>query len=359
MIDQHPLFTELTDLQLTADWQEAGRRIVEQSKQTMVLGAPDSGKSTFSLWAALECLKSGRKVAYIDSDMGQSHIGPPTTIGLEILRQDATERERYIYFVGATNPKQHLLQTLAGVRMLVDRAQQLGVDRIIVDTTGLVHGGAARELKLQKVNVLQPDCIVALQRGTEIEHLLGPHQDRAGAVQFRLPVSEHAKTRKRDVRRNYRSERFREYFAQAARVDLPLSQIWIQGRSYCTGKPLSSKECADLSKILGAKMVFGNRLQEELFLVTNAPQSDDALEKARKHFGCNFIFHMPVGAFRNLVVGLVDESGLARAIGLFFYLNLQEKTASIFTPLRDMQGIRMIQLGSLHVSPNGKELDWP
>ena len=59
------------------------------------------------------------------------------------------------------------------------------------------------------------------------------------------------------------------------------------------------------------------------------------------------------------VVGLVDESGLARAIGLFFYLNLQEKTASIFTPLRDMQGIRMIQLGSLHVSPNGKELDWP
>jgi polynucleotide 5'-hydroxyl-kinase GRC3/NOL9 len=358
MIDQHPLFTELNDLQLSAEWQEAGRQIVEQSQQTMVLGAPDSGKSTFSLWAAMECLKSGRKVAYIDSDMGQSHVGPPTTIGLEILRQDFTERERYIYFVGATNPKQHLLQTLTGVRMLADRARQLAVDRIIVDTTGLVHGGAARELKLQKVNLLQPDCLVAMQRGTEIEHLLGPHRDRAGAVVHRLPVSEHAKARKRDIRRNYRSERFRDYFAQAARVDIPLSQIWIQGRSYCSGKSLSSKECADLSKILGAKMVFGNRLQEEIFLVTNTPQTEESLEKARKHFGCNFIFHMPVASFRNLVVGLVDESGLARAIGLFFYLNLQEKIASIFTPLRDLQAIRMIQLGSLHISPNGKELDW-
>jgi polynucleotide 5'-hydroxyl-kinase GRC3/NOL9 len=257
MIDQHPLFTELNELQIPVEWQEAGRQIVEQSQQAMVLGAPDSGKSAFSLWAALECLKSGRKVAYIDSDMGQSHVGPPTTIGLEILRQDFTERERYIYFVGATNPKQHLLQTLAGVRMLVDRARQLAVDRIIVDTTGLVHGGAARELKLQKVNVLQPDCLVAMQRGIEIEHLLGPHRDRAGAVLHRLPISEHVKVRKRDVRRNYRSERFREYFAQAARVDLPLSQIWIQGRNYCSGRPLSSRECADLSKILGAKMVFG------------------------------------------------------------------------------------------------------
>ena len=358
MIDQHPLFMELNDLQLPPEWQEAGDQIVRQSQQTMVLGAPDSGKSTFSLWAAMECLKSGRKVAYIDSDMGQSHVGPPTTIGLEILRQDSTERERYIYFVGATNPKQHLLQTLTGVRMLVDRARQLAADRIIVDTTGLVHGGAARELKLQKVNLLQPDCLVAIQRGTEIEHLLGPHRDRAGAVLLRLPISEFAKVRKRDVRRSYRSERFRDYFAQAARIDLPLSQIWIQGRSYCSGKPLSSKECADVSKILGAKMIFGNRLQEEIFLVTNAPQTDETLEKARKHFGCNFIFHMPVGAFRNLIVGLVDESGLARAVGLFFYLNLQEGIASIFTPLRDMQAIRMIQLGSLHVSPNGKELDW-
>lgn len=358
MSEQHYLFEELKDLDLPKEWLAAGEKIRSESKTVVVLGAPDSGKSTFALWVTDQCRTSGKSVAYIDGDMGQSHVGPPTTIGMEMLHGGAVARESYLYFVGATNPKQHLLQTLAGVRMMLDKAHQLGAEKIVVDTTGLVHGGAARELKLQKINLLRPDCLVALQRTSEIEHLLGPHKNHAGLVQLRLPISEKAKSRRRDVRRNYRSERFRAYLAKAVRVDFPLSKVWLQGRSYCSGRPLSSKECSELSKILGAKMVFGNRLQEELFIVTNASHTEELLEKARKHFGVSFIFHVPIGSFRNLVVGLIDNSGFTVAIGIFFYMNLQEKIASVYTPHQQIRGIEMIQFGSLHVSPNGKELEW-
>lgn len=358
MTERHPLFQEVTDLDLPKEWLHAGERIRSDSRTVLVLGAPDSGKSTFALWAAEQCSKSGQTVAFIDGDMGQTHVGPPTTIGLEIVRPGGVARESYLYFVGATSPKQHLLQTLAGVRMLLDKAGKAGAEKVIIDTTGLVFGGAARELKLQKINLVQPDHIAAIQRTTEVEHLLGPHTGHPGMVPLRLPVSSRAKSRKRDTRRNYRTERFRAYFANAARVDFPLSQVWLQGRSFCSGRPLGNKECAELSKILGAKLVFGNRLQEELFVITNASHNEEVLEKARKYFGVSFIFHMPIGAFRNLVVGLVDASGLTVAVGLFFYMNLQEKIASVYTPHPNTQGVEMIQFGSLHVSPTGKELEW-
>jgi polynucleotide 5'-hydroxyl-kinase GRC3/NOL9 len=51
----------------------------------MVIGATDTGKSTFAqyLYRRL-CADPGRRVAYLDGDPGQSRLGPPTTMTLAL-----------------------------------------------------------------------------------------------------------------------------------------------------------------------------------------------------------------------------------------------------------------------------------
>jgi hypothetical protein len=51
----------------------------------MVIGATDTGKSTFAqyLYRRLGA-EPGRRVAYLDGDPGQSRLGPPTTMTLAL-----------------------------------------------------------------------------------------------------------------------------------------------------------------------------------------------------------------------------------------------------------------------------------
>ena len=70
------------------------------------------------------CLR-GLRVGLVDTDVGQSQIGPPTTIGVKILFQnpdwDTVEADS-LYFVGWISPEGHLLQCVTGVRLMVDAA---------------------------------------------------------------------------------------------------------------------------------------------------------------------------------------------------------------------------------------------
>ena len=81
-------------------------------------------------------------VGVVDADLGQSDIGPPTTVGLGRLcppvERLADAEVLGLYFVGSTSPQGHLLPTVLGTRMMTEKALRLGLDRVIVDTSGLV-----------------------------------------------------------------------------------------------------------------------------------------------------------------------------------------------------------------------------
>ncbi len=49
----------------------------------LLLGAADTGKTSLVLALANE-LSAQRPVGIVDADIGQSHIGPPTTVGCRI-----------------------------------------------------------------------------------------------------------------------------------------------------------------------------------------------------------------------------------------------------------------------------------
>jgi polynucleotide 5'-kinase involved in rRNA processing len=155
------------------------KRVVERGGMAMAIGGLDTGKSTFCRMLAEVAVRSGRKVAYLDADVGQSTVGPPATIGLKFIATDEDlepehlSRADAMYFVGATSPNNHMLPMVVGMTKLAVLARAEGVDVIVVDTTGFIDGTKGQVLKLHKVEVLEPDFVVGFHRGGELAPILG------------------------------------------------------------------------------------------------------------------------------------------------------------------------------------------
>ena len=132
-----------------SSWEAAVAR-ARDARVILVIGETDAGKTSFTTFLAGALLERGASVGVVDADLGQSDIGPPTTVGLGRLRLPVERLEDAevvgLYFVGSTSPQGHLLPTVAGTRAMVQKALRLGFDRVIVDTSGLVQGELGRLL---------------------------------------------------------------------------------------------------------------------------------------------------------------------------------------------------------------------
>ena len=67
------------------EWEAAARRWLEEGGAVMVLGAPDTGKSTLSRYLVYRAYAAGQPVGLVDLDLGQSHLGPPAALGLGLF----------------------------------------------------------------------------------------------------------------------------------------------------------------------------------------------------------------------------------------------------------------------------------
>ena len=186
-----PNFPFLENLDLPAPWEDAARRFLETPGVTLVLGGPDSGKSTLCQYLVYRAYAAGEPVALVDLDPGQSHLGPPGALGLGLfpprLPGDQGLFPEDLYFIGQTSPVGAILKVAVGSRVLVDQARGRGVRRLVVNTSGLVQGFAAHRLKQAKGELLQPDLILALEGEGELSPLLRT-LDQAARTS-RLPIS--------------------------------------------------------------------------------------------------------------------------------------------------------------------------
>ncbi|MDQ4006024.1 MAG: hypothetical protein M3135_06975, partial [Actinomycetota bacterium] len=184
----------------------------------LLVGGLDSGKTTLAKRIASAAIAEGLRVAILDADVGQSTIGPPTTVGLRSIRSDADlepdtmARADHLAFVGATSPQGHLLPLVVGSRLLLERARGDGADLIVVDTTGLVSGVYGQVLKFHKVATLQPDVVVGLARGEELEPVLGVLSRFFAADIIRIGVHPEVVPASVERRAQLREESMRRYF---------------------------------------------------------------------------------------------------------------------------------------------------
>lgn len=143
----------------------------------MLMGGMDTGKTTLSRQIAHAAVELGRSVGLVDSDVDNSSIGPPTCVGLKVIRHpsdlDDVSVADHLHFVGSTSPSRLVLQQVIATASLVERAREAAVDMVVIDTSAAVSGVAGETLKYHKMELCRPDRVVALQRGGEMEPIVG------------------------------------------------------------------------------------------------------------------------------------------------------------------------------------------
>src|SRR5437867_335799 len=87
--------------------------LASQPGRVFVLGAVDSGKTTFARRLAMAAVEAGQTVALVDADVAQATIGAPGTVGLKLVSgaEDLDEGASpdAMAFVGVTSPRENVL----------------------------------------------------------------------------------------------------------------------------------------------------------------------------------------------------------------------------------------------------------
>ena len=209
-------------------WEHALERAA-RSRCILLLGDVDTGKTSLATFLANGLYKTGFRVGVVDADLGQSEIGPPATIGLGrvlgTLDRLGDAAAAGLFFVGSTSPAGHVEATVAGTRRMAERGAALGCERLIVDTGGLVAGDLGHHLKRRKIERLDPDLVICLERARECEPILRGVSDRARPEILRLPVGERVRRRSAEERRRHRERALEHYFQSAVTRHLPLAGL--------------------------------------------------------------------------------------------------------------------------------------
>ncbi len=197
----------------------------------LIIGAPDTGKTTFARYLYHRLSAHHEQVAFVDGDVGQATLGPPTTMTLALGKpgDDSFPHSgkdpygawppagpHFCTFVGDVSPRGRMLPIVVGAHKLAQKARKAGATAIVFDTTGLVNpaqGGGA--LKRAKVELLRPGVVVGIQHKSELEHLLLPLRRSRRTRVIDLRVARAVRRRSATVRQEHRATRFRLYFEDA------------------------------------------------------------------------------------------------------------------------------------------------
>lgn len=184
-------------------------RQVATATTVMLLGMMDTGKTTMARRISRHALAAGRTVGLVDADIDNSSIGPPTCAGLKLVRapdQIGGHDPDFLHFVGAITPHRLVLQQVIATASMVERARESGADLVVIDTTAAVAGVAGETLVYHTMELCRPDRVVALQRGSEMEPLVGM-LERFFEIEVEvIPADPDVQVRSPDERAQHRSE---------------------------------------------------------------------------------------------------------------------------------------------------------
>lgn len=342
--------------QVNQHWQKLARRIVKPQQVVLVIGSTDVGKSTFCRFLADFALTQGLKTALVDADVGQSQIGPPTTIGMKSFAPENRSVQfngmpDRLYFVGDVSPRGHYLEVLTGTRLMVDSARETDADFIIIDTTGYIHDTPAVVLKQHKIELIRPNHTVCIGRSGELEQITACYSQQSWLNIHYLRPDRNVRSKSSKARRQYRKAQFDAYFSESTVQQLPFEQIRGGRTPFFIGRIANEKELEILCRLLETQVCHAEWGHRTLCLIASNPLSEAAITHIKNYLSLTRVTAEVRAYFERRLIGLIGtESGDTYAIGIIEDIDFQKREFSIHSKIDTVKQACAIQFGNYKIS---------
>ena len=314
-----------------AGWRKVVEELSSWKGLIAVYGGVDSGKTSLATLIANNLVKLYGASAYIDLDLGQSNICPPTTIGYVKLRRTVPDisalRMDYGEVVGYTSPTPLVRRHVEMAGRILSKLKSEGAEQCVADLDGWISGGQALKHKLMLFEVLRPKLILSI--GSLPSDLRRLCRDIGSDVRELSPP---LKVRRREpsARRRLRSMAYSRFLRNSILRKIPISWVGVE----------DLMGVRDVQEISSRIAKLASAYIEENDLIVDSKGLKALEEISKKGVG--------------ILSYLYDPADNFSGIGLLTAFNPDKNYLKIYTPFKHQ--VKKIVIGSILLSADGEEL---
>ncbi len=343
------------------DWETLLSDLCLSTGRTLILGGTDTGKTTFVRELVNRITGSNRTVSVLDCDIGQSEIGSPGCIGLGFtdtsVRALSEMSSVKLGFVGSISPSGHLAPYFRAITHLLPESKEV---ICIVDMGGYIRGREARELSQTLFELIKPDHVVAMQRTSELEAILGPIRRRENCQVITPNIPSIITKKSMQFRRQRRSLKFAAYFQNSQVSTYNFEDVSFVGSWLGYGTPLAAHllKFINLSIGLGIKVYYAETVDHQLFMMANRHVSQERPEMGliMQHLKMKSLTVTRAPDLNHVLLGLEASNGQLLGMGILQAIDFRRRTFGVLTPIRTPSSARVVHFGTLRIQSDGTEI---
>jgi polynucleotide 5'-hydroxyl-kinase GRC3/NOL9 len=324
----------------------------------LVLGTVDSGKSSFCTYLINRALCEKRKVAILDGDLGQSDIGPPSTVAYSFVTKPLTDlfnlQAKNAFFIGETSPSGATVKVIEGLASLKKEISANSPELVVINTDGWVEGECAVSYKVQLIGELGPDVIFCIQQKDE----LTPLSNAIGKFKKVLVESPSAiRQRDNEKRRNLRELGYIKYLRNAKVLSLSLNWLIVEGNELLGIRKtrMSMNQSSKVYGLLGMRPLHLSELGDKVYIVIGRRRwiESENIKKVEE-FTKKKVVVTRKGDEEGLLTGMYSADRKFLGIGIVQEVDYLRKALKICTPVSGE--VSILALGKVRLDKNMKEI---
>ena len=350
-------FEEVEGSTIPSSWENALKEIKAYRRPltVMVMGEVDSGKTSFCTYLLNQALRMKWKAAIIDADLGQSDVGPPSTIGSSRVTtpiKDLFEIEaEKAYFVGLTSPSQVIYRVIEGLIELKNSVEGADVDLLVINTDGWVSGEEAVSYKVGLTEKVVPDVVVGIQETDELAPILTALKETKTLAIDSPPA---IKKRSREKRKVLRELGYKKYLKKAKVQSFPLNWVRVERVLVGSGSIPATERIEKIKEMLGTIPVYCEENPTTLFIVLRKKSwiDEERIRRVEDSFE-KWIKVIRDGEEEGLLVGLQDD-GVFLGIGVLDGIDYRRRVMKVYTSVS--KKVSTICVGQIKLDKSGREI---
>jgi polynucleotide 5'-hydroxyl-kinase GRC3/NOL9 len=357
MLGEGASVNEVDEGTVPSSWDDAAKEIFSLNKPVtvMVVGSMDSGKTSFCTFLANKAVMKNWRTSIIDADLGQSDVGPPSTVGFNFVTEPVKDLfeidAQDAVFVGSTSPSGAINKVIEGLTQLKDRVMAAAVDFLVINTDGWVDGEEAAAYKTRLAEKVDPSAVVGMQRGNELTPILDALH---GIKVFVIDSPQLIQPRSREKRKLLRELSYKKYLKRAKIHSLSLNWIKVKDSLFGAGGSLSRKRLETLRNLLGKRPLYSEETVNAILVVLskNKVVTEEQIKAVEEYFGKR-VKVIQEGDEEGLLVGLKDEEDNFLGIGILHEVDYKRRILKVYTPVSEK--VSMLCFGQLKLDKNFRE----